>query len=423
MIPNDWSVERMSSLISAPIQNGVFNDPARKGKGCKLINVGDLYNAVPVPSQLLERFDASKDELSRFGVARGDIFFTRSSLTPDGIAHCNVYDCSHHEEVVFDCHIVRVRANKKKIEPFYLFRYCKSYSARKYLVTNAKTTTMTTIDQAVIANLPTVVPPLAEQRDIATALHDVDILISSLDQLIAKKRDIRQATMQQLLTGKQRLPGFGRGSVKFKQTSVGLVPEEWDIKPLGDLGSWKGGMTPSMKNRLFWANGDIPWASSADVKATLLVDTQMKVTNVAIKQSATTLLPPNSILIVTRSGILRRYLPVAKNTKPMAINQDIKALIPNDDIHADFILHVLIGCGHSILSACLKSGTTVESIEYPWLKAYQIPVPPVSEQIAISTALSDMDAELAALEQKRDKTKALKQGMMQELLTGRIRLV
>ena len=108
----------------------------------------------------------------------------------------------------------------------------------------------------------------------------------------------------------------------------------------------------------------------------------------------------------------------------MAINQDIKALLPSADVFADFVLHSLTFHGASILSSCLKTGTTVESIEFRWLKAFTIRIPPTTaEQIAIATVLSDMDAELAALEARRDKTHALKQGMTQELLTGRTRLV
>jgi type I restriction enzyme S subunit len=111
------------------------------------------------------------------------------------------------------------------------------------------------------------------------------------------------------------------------------------------------------------------------------------------------------------------------NMIPMAINQDIKALLPNDHVLPEYLLHSLTCNGDRILARCLKSGTTVESIEFPWLKAFTIPLPPIPEQTAISSILSDMDAEIAALDAKLANARQLKQGMMQELLTGRIRLV
>ena len=247
-----------------------------------------------------------------------------------------------------------------------------------------------------------------EQRAIATALSDVDALLGGLERLIAKKRDLKQAAMQQLLTGKKRLPGFSG---------------EWGVKSLADMGTWRGGMTPSMQNPAYWDGGDFPWISSGDVKVSRLADTSQHVTSLAVRHCAAVVVPADSIVLVTRSGILRKYLPVALVQKPMAINQDIKALIPNEAVSAEFLLHAINGYGGAILASCLKAGTTVESVEFTWLKAFVIPLPPRVEQTAIAAVLSDMDAELSALEARRDKTRALKQGMMQELLTGKTRLV
>ena len=209
----------------------------------------------------------------------------------------------------------------------------------------------------------------------------------------------------------------------YKQTEVGVIPKDWEVTPLGQLGSWKGGATPSMQNSAFWANGTIPWVSPGDVKRSLLFDTPMKITSHAVKNSSTTLLPVDSIIVVIRSGILRKYLPVAKNTLPLAINQDIKALIPAGAYVPDYLLHLLMWCGPRILATCLKYGTTVESVEFRWLKSFAIALPPTkAEQEAIAEALSDADALIESLEQLLAKKRLLKQGAMQEFLTGKKRL-
>ncbi len=127
-------------------------------------------------------------------------------------------------------------------------------------------------------------------------------------------------------------------------------------------------------------------------------------------------------MLVTRSGILRKYLPVAKNTVPMAINQDIKALIPNSQVSADYLLQILSARGPGILSTCMKTGTTVESVEYTWLKRYQIPLPSLPEQRAIATALSDVDGLITSLDRIIAKKRDIKQATMQQLLTGKKRL-
>jgi type I restriction enzyme S subunit len=208
----------------------------------------------------------------------------------------------------------------------------------------------------------------------------------------------------------------------YKLTEVGVIPEDWKVKSLQELGVWKGGATPSMSNASFWTDGVIFWASSSDIRANVLSSTASMITEAAIKQSSTTLLKEDAILIVTRSGILRRYLPIAKNIVPVAINQDIKALIPNSQTNADYLLQILSERGPDILSRCMKSGTTVESIEYTWLKKYQIPLPPLPEQRAIATALSDVDALIASLDKLIAKKRDIKQATMQQLLTGKTRL-
>lgn len=264
------------------------------------------------------------------------------------------------------------------------------------------------LNTTLIRNIPIPFPPIVEQRAISTALSDIDALLGGMERLIAKKRYMKQAVMQQLLTPQKRLPGFHG---------------EWTIRSLGTLGHWTGGMTPAMQNPAFWDGGDFPWISSGDVKASRLLDTSQHVTSSAVRSRATTVVPANSIVLVTRSGILRRYLPVALVTRAMAINQDIKALIPDATVSAEFLLHALTRCGDEILAKCLKTGTTVESVEFRWLKAFSVSLPPLDEQLAIAAVLSDMDAELMALEARRDKIHMLKQGMMQELLTGKTRLV
>ena len=208
-----------------------------------------------------------------------------------------------------------------------------------------------------------------------------------------------------------------------KQTDVGVIPEDWESRELQELGSWKGGATPSMQNKDFWVGGTIPWAASGDVKSISISDTELHVTESAVERTSTTLVPEESIIVVTRSGILRKYLPVATNRVQLAINQDLKALIPRSGIVSGFVLQSLVANGPRILATCLKSGTTVESIEFPWLKAYQIPVPPSPhEQAAIAAVLSDMDALIASLDRLIAKKRNIKQAAMQQLLTGKIRL-
>ncbi|MBF0356656.1 MAG: restriction endonuclease subunit S [Alphaproteobacteria bacterium] len=252
-------------------------------------------------------------------------------------------------------------------------------------------------------------PTINERTNIAEELSDADALIESLEQLIAKKRHIKQGAMQELLSCNCRLPGFN---------------EPWIEVPLGKLGAWIGGGTPSMKDARYWTDGTIPWATSADIRIGTISSSLRKITESAIAETSATLAPKGAIVVVTRSGILRRFFPFCALQKAVAINQDIKALIPNDLALCEFIGQAFEYKNEAILSACMKTGTTVESIEMTWLKKFMINVPSSrTEQQAIASLLSDLDSEIFTLEAKLNKARQIKQGMMQELLTGRIRLI
>jgi len=174
----------------------------------------------------------------------------------------------------------------------------------------------------------------------------------------------------------------------------------------------------------YWTNGTIPWASSADIRLGEIAEELRCITERAISESSARLVPKGSIVVVTRSGILRRFLPVCLLTKPVAINQDIKALIPTKPSIGGFVTQSLIYHNETILASCLKAGTTVESIELDWLKKYEIQIAPTDDEIQkVCTILEEFDAEIRALERKLYKARQIKQGMMQELLTGRVRLL
>ena len=245
-------------------------------------------------------------------------------------------------------------------------------------------------------------PPLPEQRAIAAALSDVDALLAALDRLIAKQRDLKQAAMQQLLTGQTRLPGF---------------EGEWETKRLGEVvDAMVGGGTPSRSNPLFWGD-EIPWVTVKDFSTFNPRKSQESITKLGLKNSASHLIPAGTLITSTRMALGKAVV----YDVDVAINQDLKALFLKPTADRLFVYYWFEANAKVIDD--LGSGSTVKGISIAQLKSVPFPGTPLPEQTAIATVLSDMDLELAALEQRRDKTRALKQGMMQELLTGRTRLV
>lgn len=205
-IPGDWEVSTLERVSSQPMQNGLFYEPNRKGKGVYLINVGDMYKSAPISVGELELFDANAAEKKTFKVFSGDLFFTRSSIVPSGIAYCNIYESQVLDcELVFDSHLIRLRTNSNIANARYTYLACMATYARKFLIGSAKTATMTTIDQGALKKCPIILPPIEEQTAIANVLSDMDKDLEALQQRLHKTQQIKQGMMQELLTGKTRL--------------------------------------------------------------------------------------------------------------------------------------------------------------------------------------------------------------------------
>ncbi|MEG5913606.1 restriction endonuclease subunit S [Enterobacter bugandensis] len=259
-----------------------------------------------------------------------------------------------------------------------------------------------------------------EQTAIASFLSDIDTSITVLEQLITKKKDIKIATMQQLLTGRNRLPQFAKhsdGTLKdYKSSKLGLIPEDWQAVTLGYVTQKiVGGGTPSRANPNYWGN-DIPWVTVKDFATFISTSAQEFITRNGLANSSSNLIPRGTLIISTRMALGKAVI----YDVDVAINQDLKAIFTNEYTTALFLFYWFEHNTRKFEE--LGSGSTVKGLALNDLKGLDFLLMSIDEQMAITTILSDMDAELTVLEQKLSKIRDIKQGMMQQLLTGRIRL-
>ncbi len=141
------------------------------------------------------------------------------------------------------------------------------------------------------------------------------------------------------------------------------LPEGWVWTPLGKLGTWMGGGTPSKANAAFWTNGSVPWVSPKDMKVAVIGETEDKITPDAVEGSSAKYVPAASVLMVMRSGILRHSFPVAVTDRVVTLNQDLRALTPYEGVSPDYVARYLALAAKRVLDDCSKDGTTVNSIE------------------------------------------------------------
>lgn len=286
------------------------------------------------------------------------------------------------------------KTEPSKCHPSYLVQYSNTNQYRKLMQQNMVGSTQVFIRSSRLWDLKIPLPPLPEQKAIAQVLSDSDSLIQAIEQKLAKKRAIKQGAMQKLLTPK----------------------EDWEVKKLGDIGNVITGSTPSTKIEQYW-NGNIPWVTPTDISNSLknISTSEREITQNGLK--ATRKLPANTLLVTCIASIGKNAILRKKG----ACNQQINAIVPFEGNNVDFLYYLIENNKKLILS---KAGITATlMVSKKVFSEIEFVIPNPKKQKEIATILSDMDAEIEQLEQKLSKYKMLKQGLMQNLLTGKIRLV
>ena len=286
----------------------------------------------------------------------------------------------------------------------YLYYFYRKYSeilANKY----CQGTKQKSYTSNIVKLLPIVCPPsIKEQASIATALSDVDSLISALTKKIEKKKAIKQGLMQQLLTGKKRLPGFG---------------EKWVEIELGQHSIMNSGGTPSTANPEYYG-GKIPFLSINDITnaGKFIYETEKTITEEGLKNSSARLFKKGTIMYAMYASVGKCAITKIR----ISCSQAILGINVDSTLDADFLYYYLVSIQDDVLNYC-QTGTQT-NLSKQIISSFILYVPSSkAEQTAIANILSDCDSEIAALEEKRDKYKEIKQGMMQQLLTGKIRLI
>ena len=310
---------------------------------------------------------------------------------------------------------------KSNIQQEYLYYTLKSEKLFDLMeMLSQRSSGQTGVELPALRAYPLPLPPLKEQTAIATALSDVDTLITTLEKLIAKKQAIKTATMQQLLTGRTRLPQFALrddGSPKgYKASELGEIPEDWEVVYLENvIEKFVGGGTPSRSNNSYWG-GDIPWVTVKDFATFSPVSAQESITKIGLVNSASHLIPKGTLITSTRMALGKAVIYQVD----VSINQDLKALFPRSNLYPKFLYYWFEENVQKIDE--LGSGSTVKGLSLVDLRKILFLLPSKPEQSGVTDCLSEMDSDIDRLQQQLSKTRQIKQGMMQELLTGKTRL-
>ena len=405
VIPEHWHIKQLADIcIPQGIVRGPFGGTLKKDtfvtSGFK---VYEQQNAIYKSSEIGSYFvnQSKYAEMRRFSVSPGDFIISCSGtigrifqIPPDalqGVINQALLKLTTDDEVVYD-------------QYFYILFEWDEFLIR--IIDNTQGGAIKNlVGMDVFRTITVALPPLSEQRAIAEALSDVDGLLSALDALIAKKRAIKQASMQQLLTGKTRLPGFSGA---------------WETKRLGEIALFFKGSSLFTKTDMS-LDGKRRCIHYGELFTTY-GERISEVLHGTDREEAFFLSVSNDVLMPA-SDVTPNGLATASciSESDIILGGDILVVrVPREILNGSFLAYVIKINRNQVMQ--LVTGTTVYHLYGRDMANFKFDLPSVSEQNAIVCVLSDMDAEIAALEQRRDKTIAIKQGMMQQLLTGRVRL-
>jgi type I restriction enzyme S subunit len=396
LIPEDWDIVELGEIGN--FKNGINKSKEDFGFGFPFVNLMDVFGKPKIYGN--EEFDlinSNEAERNLYDLRKGDIIFIRSSVKPSGVGLTSVVSVDL-KKTVFSGFLIRYRENIGIHNEYK--RYCfYEEKFRNELISNSSVSANTNINQEALKKLKLSLPPLPEQKAIAQVLSDTDNLIQAIEQKLTKKRAIKQGAMQQLLTPK----------------------EDWEVKKLGDIANYRRGSFPQPYGLPQWydENNGTPFVQVFDVDKNMRLKstTKQKISDLAKDKSV---FVRKGNVVITLQGSIGRIAITQYDAyvdRTLLIFTDYK--VPIDKVFFAFVIQEKFR-----IEKENAPGGIIKTITKEELSKFDIPLPKSKEeQTEIATILSDMDAEIEQLEEKVSKYKMVKQGLMQNLLTGKIRLV
>ena len=406
VIPEDWSVDTIGAVTLSVTNGGNYKNSAQISL-YPLIKMGNISRGYINLKKIEYVIGFPPSENDR--LTYGDVLLNTRN-TPELVGKVAIWK-NELSRAYFNSNLLRFNFKLEKSDPFFMNLIFNTEQVISEFRNIAKgTTSVAAIYPQDMLKVKIIIPPLQEQQRIAEALSDVDGMISSLEKLIAKYKSIKTACLQQMFpqngetVPRMRLPGFTGA---------------WEQRKLGDIADIVGGGTPSTGNPSYW-DGDIDWYAPAEIADQIYANSsQKKITDLGYENSSAKMLPPGTVLFTSRAGIGKTAILTRKG----CTNQGFQSIVPHrGELDSYFIFSrteelkrygELVGAGSTFVEVSGKQMTVMELMMPPTMR----------EQQTIGGFFQQLDHLITLHQRKLEKIQKIKQGMMQQLLTGKIRLV
>ena len=429
-VPEHWDVLPLAR-VATDIQTGPFGSQLHQTDyvedGTPIINPVHIGTDGLVPGSGETVTLETVARLSRHKLRVSDVIFARRGE----IGRCAYVT---EAEAGWLCGTGCMVARFPRVDPRYLVQVFRNTGFAPQLALCAVGSTMPNLNSSILGRMIVPIPPPLEQVTIADYLCReflaIDRLISQKRALIKKLREKRRALISQTVTRglppeAARTAGLNP-SPKIKASGVewiGDLPEHWDLVPLGYLGRFRGGATPAKENPELW-DGDIPWISPKDMKRSCLFEGEDHVSELAMANSALSIIPVGAILIVVRGMILAHSFPVAISGADLTINQDMKAILCGARLCPNFLFWALSGFAKAFVALAEESAHGTRRLDTSVLSKFLVPVPNCDEQRAIvdflDREISKIDRMIAKIEDAISRLQEYRTALITAAVTGKI---
>jgi type I restriction enzyme S subunit len=436
LIPNGWTKSKYESILEEGLVNGLYKHANFYGNGtAKILDLGYLFNKEKRSLSGCSPIELTDSELRKYKVNVGDILFNRVSIKPEGIGQC-VHVDEHDFDLVFESNIIRSRVNKRLSDSLFISYLLSSDLLRKDIFTRAKITAQASIGQSDLLSLHFLLPPLPEQQKISTILSSVDEVIEKTQAQIHKLKDLKKGMMQELLspregqaTNKNRALVSKENGIhhsEFKDSALGRIPAGWDVVPMSDhiIENRSGA---SLKPSDFSNEGFEVIPKKSVQFGGKLITSKKTFCSIEYAESTPRSRVDNTFMIT----VLRDLVPTGPSIGLIVeIDRDDVFLMAqgvygfklDGGLHSGYLAQLSNTDWYRGEMRKIFVGSTQIHIRSSEFFEVLIPKPPIIEQIKIHKVLSAVDSKIALLSNKMGTIQATKKALMQDLLTGKVRV-
>lgn len=405
-IPSEWKVKKLGEITIGKGEYGIGASATEyiegKPRYLRITDIGDSCRLLFNEIKGLDDADYEK-----YILKEGDIVFARTGNTT-GKGY--VYN-REHGELVYAGFLIKYSIDNNIAKHNFIKYVIQSKRYWDWVSIMSTRSGQPGINSNEYSSFIIQLPPLKEQEKIASILSIVDEQIDNVDALIEKNKELKKGLLQTLLTK-------GIGHTKFKKTEIGEIPEAWEVKKIIDIANTTSGGTPSRAKKEYYENGIYPWVKTGELYNKYISKTEEYITEDALKKSSAKLVPEGAVIIAMYGATIGK-LSIAKRS--VTTNQACCSIICNNNIcYNEYLYYRLNFEKENIIN--LGAGGAQPNISQDIIKNYKLAIPTRGEQQRIVLILSELDKKIDEYENKKQKLEALKKGLMQQLLSGKIRV-